>query len=141
MTVRIGLVLGKTGGTFALMKWPFWFGVGGTLGLGRQLFPWVHVNDTVGIFEHAIECETAHGILNAVSPGIVTNYEFTKALGSAMRRPTIFGIPDFLIRCTLHQERANMLLEGVKVVPKRTLESGYKFRYPDVESAITELIQ
>ena len=141
MTIRIGLVLGRGGGSFEQMKWPFWFGLGGTIGSGDQLFPWIHVDDTVGIIEHVIQSDTTQGILNAVAPGIVTNHEFTKALGGAMRRPTIFGIPAFVFQCLLHQERATMLLQGVNVAPKRTLESGYTFKYPDIKSAIAELIQ
>ena len=133
--------MGKSGGTFANLKWPFMFGLGGTIGSGRQLMPWVHLDDTVGIYEHAIENETVHGILNAIAPGIVTNYELTKALGRAMHRPTVFGVPSFVIRMMLHRERAMMLLEGTNVVPRRTIESGYEFKYPDIESATAELVQ
>jgi uncharacterized protein (TIGR01777 family) len=141
VTLRIGLVLGKNGGSFAQMKRPFQFGLGGTIGSGNQMFPWIHVDDTVGIIKHAIEFDNTQGILNAVAPGIVTNHEFTKVLGGALKRPTIFGIPEFVIHCLLHQERAKMLLQGVNVTPKRTIESGYKFKYPDIESAVAALIQ
>nr|XP_054748602.1 epimerase family protein SDR39U1-like [Lytechinus pictus] len=140
VVVRTAVVLGKTGGAMGQMKWPFYFGVGGVIGSGQQFFPWIHIDDIAGIFLHAIENEDVTGVLNGIAPKPVTNHGFTKALGAAMWRPTIFPLPGFVVKGVFGDERAVMLLEGQKVLPKRTLDSGYKFRYPDINSALKEVV-
>ncbi|XP_015915968.1 epimerase family protein SDR39U1 [Parasteatoda tepidariorum] len=136
--VRSGVVLGRTGGIIQQMFWPFYFGVGGTIGSGKQYFPWIHIDDIAGIFTHGVQSVTVHGILNGVSPEIVTNKEFTKAFSRALWRPAVLPIPEFAINLAFGGERARMMMEGQKVVPQRTLESGYKFLYPDIKSAVKE---
>ncbi|XP_030831872.1 epimerase family protein SDR39U1 [Strongylocentrotus purpuratus] len=138
--VRTAVVLGKTGGAMSQMKWPFYFGVGGIIGSGQQYFPWIHIDDIAGIFVHAIENESISGVLNGIAPNPVTNHGFTKALGAAMWRPTLFPLPGFVVKGIFGDERAVMLLEGQKVLPKRTLESGFNFRYPDINSALKEVV-
>ncbi|XP_072024417.1 epimerase family protein SDR39U1-like [Amphiura filiformis] len=138
--VRTGLVLGKDGGAIQQMIWPFWFGVGGVIGSGTQYFPWIHVDDLSGIFTHAIENDDVTGVLNGVSPKIVTNHGFTKAFGRALCRPTIFPLPGFVVNAMFGPDRGVMLLEGQNVKPKRTLESGYKYRYDDIDEALKEIV-
>ena len=122
------------------MIWPFWFGVGGVIGSGSQYFPWIHVDDLAGIFVHAIENDHVTGILNGVSPKIVTNHSFTKAFGRALCRPTIFPLPGFVVNGMFGQERGIMLLEGQNVVPKRTIDSGYKFKYETIDEALEQVV-
>ena len=117
---------------------PFWLGVGGKIASGNQWFPWIHVDDIAGIMCHAIENDNIHGILNAVAPQTNTNSEFTKAFGKALWRPTIFPVPGFIVNTILGAERAELLVDGQKVIPKRTLESGYDYMYPDLDSACKE---
>ncbi|XP_070574776.1 epimerase family protein SDR39U1-like [Ptychodera flava] len=138
--VRTGVVLGKDGGAMQQMIWPFWFGVGGKIGSGRQYFPWIHISDIAGIFVHALESEDVVGVLNGVAPGTVTNSGFTKALGSALWRPTVFPLPGFVVNTMFGSERGVMLLDGQKVIPKRTLESGYQFEYPDIDAAMKNIV-
>ncbi|GIY00124.1 hypothetical protein CDAR_501551 [Caerostris darwini] len=133
--VRSGVVLGRSGGMINQLYLPFYFGLGGPIGTGKQYFPWIHIEDMAGIFVHGIRSENMEGIYNGVSPQIITNKEFTKALARAMWRPAFIPLPPFALELAFGKERANMMLEGLKVTPKRTLESGYKFEYPDIKSA------
>ncbi len=122
------------------MSWPFWFGVGGVIGSGKQYFPWIHIDDIAGIFIHAIENDKVNGVLNGVAPNITNNYGFTKALGSAMCRPTIFPLPGFVVNAVFGADRGIMLLEGQNIEPKRTLESGYQYRFERVEEALKDIV-
>ncbi|XP_066579066.1 epimerase family protein SDR39U1 [Amia ocellicauda] len=156
--VRAGAVLGRDGGAVQMMLWPFWLGLGGPLGSGRQPFPWIHVSDLAGIIAHALQQDNrgprqgegekgeeeevvgVQGILNGVAPADDTNADFVRALGGAMGRPTLLSMPGFALNATLGRERAVILLEGQRVVPERTLASGYVYRYPDLHSALNEIV-
>jgi uncharacterized protein (TIGR01777 family) len=153
--LRIGIVLGKVDrgsllgrlwrvgrsrGLLPIVRLPFCFGLGARLGKGTQPFPWIHIDDMVGILIHVIDDKTASGRYNAVSPGIVSNAAFTQAFASALHRPVVWSIPASLIRRIIGPERASILLEGQNVVPKRTLAMGYAFRYPTIDSAMDDLV-
>lgn len=139
-----GAVLGRDGGAMKQMLIPFWLGLGGTLGSGRQPFPWIHVSDLAGIIAHALEPResspsTEPDVFNGVAPTLNTNFEFTKELGRVLKRPTIFPVPGFFLDVSLGSERAVILTQGQKVLPKRTLDSGFEFQYPDLTSALKEI--
>uniref|UniRef100_A0A673JDZ5 Epimerase family protein SDR39U1-like n=1 Tax=Sinocyclocheilus rhinocerous TaxID=307959 RepID=A0A673JDZ5_9TELE len=142
--VIIRPVLGRDGGAMKQMLIPFWLGLGGTLGSGRQPFPWIHVSDLAGIIAHALEPKeepsTEPDVFNGVVPALNTNSEFTKELGRTLKRPTIFPVPGFFLDVFLSSERAVILTQGQKVVPKKTLESGFEFQYPDLTSALKEIV-
>lgn len=140
-----GAVLGRDGGAMKQMLTPFWFGLGGTLGSGRQPFPWIHVSDLAGIIAHALEPTTPLPsdqpvVLNGVAPTQATNYEFTKELGRIMQRPTVIPVPGFVLDGLLGSERAVILTQGQKVEPKMTLESGFQYQYPDLTTALREIV-
>ncbi|KAK7114925.1 epimerase family protein SDR39U1-like [Littorina saxatilis] len=139
--VRSGVVLGRDGGMIQQIYWPFFLGAGGRIGSGAQWFPWVHVADVAGIITHAIINDHVSGVLNAVAPEPATNAEFTKAFASAMWRPSIFPVPGFVMNTVYGPERGKVILEGQKVIPKKTLESGYKFAFPDLKSACQDVSQ
>ncbi|KAM9322853.1 epimerase family protein SDR39U1 [Pholidichthys leucotaenia] len=143
--IRPGAVLGRDGGAMKQMMLPFWLGLGGTLGSGRQPFPWIHVSDLAGLIAHSLEPpvdtpSTPPQVFNGVAPALNTNYEFTKELGQALRRPTIFPVPGFVMNALMGSERAVVLTQGQKVIPKRTLESGFQYKYPDLRSALKEIV-
>ncbi|XP_074544400.1 epimerase family protein SDR39U1 [Halichoeres trimaculatus] len=145
VVIRPGVVLGRDGGAMKQMKLPFWLGLGGTLGSGRQPFPWIHVSDLAGIIAHALEppVETpppTQQVFNGVAPALNTNYEFTKTLGQIMWRPTIFPVPGFVINTLMGSERGLVLTQGQKVIPKRTLEEGFEYKYPDLSSALKDIL-
>ncbi|XP_026229572.1 epimerase family protein SDR39U1 [Anabas testudineus] len=145
VVVRSGIVLGRDGGAMKQMLLPFWLGLGGTLGSGRQPFPWIHVSDLAGIIAHGLEppadspSPVPH-VFNGVAPALNTNYEFTKELGQVLRRPTIFPVPVFVLNALMGSERAVVLTQGQKVIPKRTLEAGFQYKYPDLTSALKEIV-
>uniref|UniRef100_A0A0B6ZIY9 DUF1731 domain-containing protein n=1 Tax=Arion vulgaris TaxID=1028688 RepID=A0A0B6ZIY9_9EUPU len=138
--LRTGIVLGNDGGMVANIKTPFSLGLGGPIGSGKQWLSWIHVEDLVGIIMHAVETEHCKGVLNATAPKPVTSGTFTKAYASALHRPHLFPMPAFVANAMFGSEAAEVMLDGQKVLPKRTLEMGYQFKYPDIESACKNLV-
>ena len=135
VTVRIGVVLGEDGGAISRMRLPFRLGLGGRLGSGAQWMPWIHVDDVVGLLVHAATEESLDGPLNAVGPTPVTNRDFTRALGAALHRPTIFPIPGVALRLAFG-DLAGVLLASQRVMPVAAQRTGYHFHYPTLEGAI-----
>lgn len=136
---RFGVVLGKHGGALAKMLTPFKLGVGGPLGSGRQPFPWVHVDDAVGAILFAVDDAKLTGPVNVTAPEAATNAAFTKALGRALHRPAFLPAPGFVLRLALG-EMSSMLLGGQKAAPKKLLAHGYRFRHPNLDGALAELL-
>lgn len=142
MVFYVGLALGRSGGTIGNLFWPFYFGVGGPIGSGKQWFPWVHAHDVAGIIEHSIVNENVTGVLNAIAPAQNTNAEFSQAFSRALGWPSWNGysvncipVPLFALNAIYGPVRTQAMAEGQKVIPKRTLETGYQFMYPDLKSA------
>ncbi|XP_006913583.1 epimerase family protein SDR39U1 isoform X2 [Pteropus alecto] len=141
VVVRSGIVLGRGGGAIGHMLLPFRLGLGGPIGSGHQFLPWIHIRDLVGILAHALEASHVQGILNGVAPASTpTNAEFAKALGAALGRPAFIPLPSTIVQAVFGQERAIMLLEGQKVVPRRTLAAGYQYSFPELGAALKEVI-
>jgi len=109
-------------------------------GSGKQFFPWIHIDDMVGMITHALENDHVTGVLNGVAPEIVTNERFTKEYAGALWRPAVFPAPSFVMNFVFGNERAKLLLEGQKVVPKRTLELGYKYKFPELKAALANIV-
>ncbi|MCW5969623.1 MAG: TIGR01777 family oxidoreductase [Blastocatellales bacterium] len=137
--VRIGVVLAREGGALPKMLPAFRLGIAGNLGDGRQWFPWIHQADTVGIIRHALLNDAVRGPINAVAPDIVTNAEFTKALGRALKRPTFFSAPAFALSLVLG-EMAEVVLASQRVLPHVAEATGYRFRFPGLEEALKDLL-
>jgi len=135
--VRTGIVLSAQGGALARMLLPFKAFVGGPIGSGKQWFPWVHVEDEVAAILWCIDREVT-GAVNLVAPGIVTMKEFAKALGRALHRPSWAPVPAAPLRILLGEFAASVL-EGQRAVPRKLLDSGFRFRFPDVDSALRDL--
>lgn len=133
-----GVVLGRDGGMIQQIFLPFFLGIGGKIGTGKQWFPWIHIADISGIIFHAIKTDQVTGVLNGVAPETATNLDFTHAYGSAMWRPTVFPIPTIMVKFLYQSERSKIILDGQKVIPKRTLELGYKYIHPDLKSACSD---
>jgi uncharacterized protein len=135
--VRTGVALGSDGGALEKMLPPFRTGMGGVVGSGRQWISWIHIDDLVGIYLMAIDGLT--GPVNACAPNPVTNANFTKALGEALKRPSVLPVPTFALRALLG-EGAQIVLEGQRVLPKRTEALGYRFRFTDIKDALANLL-
>ena len=134
--VRTGIVLGTDGGALPKILPPFRLGLGGRIGSGRQWMSWIHIEDQIGIYLHAIE--GGAGAYNATAPNPVTNAEFTENLASVLRRPAFLPVPAVALRAMLG-EGATIALDGQRVLPERTLATGYRFRYTQLEPALRSL--
>lgn len=138
--VRTGVALSPSGGALEKMLLPFKLGLGGRLGSGRQWFPWIHIDDIVGIFRHALMTAAVDGPINGASPGIVTNEEFTRELAATLNRPVFFPVPAFALR-VLMGEMAEVIMASQRVVPRAALDTGYKFKHPNLRQALESLLK
>ena len=134
---RTGVVLSGSGGAVAKMLPPFKLGVGGAVAGGRQYLPWVHVEDSAGALAFCLHTEAASGPVNVCAPEPPTNAEFSKALGRALRRPAVMPVPGFALRL-LYGEMAQVVTTGVRMVPARLEQLGYRFRRPELEPALRD---
>jgi len=137
---RMGVVLGGNGGAIERMMIPFRLFVGGVIGSGRQWFPWVHHHDVVAVFLFALSNRELSGPVNLVAPEQVRMREFCSALGKVMHRPSWTRAPGFLVRLGLG-EMADMLLTGQRVAPTALQRAGYRFRFPDLLTALTDVVK
>lgn len=136
---RFGIVLGRNGGALEKMLIPFKLGLGGILGDGKQAFSWIHIEDLKRAYFAAIGNKGFSGIYNLTAPHPVTNKGLTRALGSALNRPTLLKIPSFVLKAK-YGEGAQAIMEGQRVVPKRLLESGFTFKFEKIEDALGDLV-
>ena len=141
VALRIGMVLSPKGGALSRMLPLFRAGLGGVIGGGRQYVSWVALDDLPPIILHALRCGDLCGPVNAVAPRPVTNRDFTEALGSVLSRPTPLPVPAFALRLAVGREMADaLLLASARVLPRRLEETGYDFRYPEIETALRHLL-
>jgi uncharacterized protein (TIGR01777 family) len=139
VNLRFGMVLGQSGGALAKMLRPFRMGAGGRLGSGRQYMSWISLDDAIGAIDHALSTDELHGAVNAVSPHPVTNAEFTRTVGRVLSRPTIFPVPAIAARLAFGEMADALLLASTRVQPARLIHTGFKFRHPDLESALRRI--
>lgn len=133
---RFGIVLARHGGALAKMLLPFKLGVGGSLGSGKQWMSWITLEDVVGAVRFAIENGSVRGAVNVVAPQPVQNAEFTQALAKALRRPGLFPAPAFVLRLALGEMADALLLSSQRVSTQKLQGLGYRFRFPELPSAL-----
>ena len=134
--LRIGVVLSKKGGALAKMLLPFKLGVGGIIGSGKQYWSWIGLNDLVRIISFCVGNEAVSGAVNAVSPHPMTNYDFTKAVGTVLHRPTIFPMPAFAAKLALGEMADDLLLSSIRVEPDKLQSLGFQFAQPELISCL-----
>jgi len=137
-SARFGVILSPKGGALKKMLTPFKLGAGGRVGPGTQWMSWLSIEDAVGILHHLLARELS-GPVNAVA-GAATNRDFTKALGRALGRPTIFPMPAFAARLAFGEIADALLLASQRVEPARLRGSGYAFRHPDLDGALAAIL-
>lgn len=137
--VRTGVVLDRGGGALAKMLPAFRMGVGGRLGSGSHYFPWIHRADMASIYVWLLQNAQARGAYNASAPNPVTNSEFTRALGQALGRPTVLPVPEAALKL-LFGEMSEILLVSDRMLPRRLLDEGFRFGYPDLEGALAAIL-
>jgi hypothetical protein len=137
---RFGMVLSRKGGALQRMLPVFNKGIGGRLGSGRQIVSWIALPEIPYIMQHVIESEGLGGPVNFVAPQPVSNKEFTDAVGRAINRPTALGAPAFALKLAYGQMAEETLLSGARVVPRKLLDSGYQFKYPELGPALKQIL-
>lgn len=138
--LRTGIVLGKNGGALSKMLTPFKLGLGGPLGSGQQWMSWIHMDDIVGIIRYAIANENIKGAINGTAPNPVTNKIFSRTLGKVLKRPAFMPMPAFVLKLMMGEMAEELLLSGQRVVPKKIIAEGYKFKFVDLEDALRDVI-
>jgi uncharacterized protein (TIGR01777 family) len=140
ISVRTGLVLSKDEGVLEQLYLPFKLFIGGPLSTGRQWFPWIHIDDIVGIYLHLIDNESIQGPVNAASPGIVQMKEFAKTFGKVLKRPSLFPVPKFALKLVAGELGEYAVMSQRTSVEKIT-KSGYKFKFENLEEALRKLLR
>ncbi|MEH1951717.1 MAG: TIGR01777 family oxidoreductase [Nostoc sp.] len=136
--LRFGIVLGN-GGALGKMIPPFKLFAGGPIGSGRQWFSWIHVDDLVNLILQALTKPEIEGVYNATAPNPVRMADLSQALGQVMNRPSWLPVPAFAIEALLG-DGAIVVLEGQQVIPKRTVQTGFEYKYPNLQSALTQIL-
>ena len=138
--LRIGIVLGDTGGALAQMTLPFRFFVGGPVGSGEQIVSWIHLDDVVGLLLLAIDDPAAKGAVNATAPSPVSMRELARAIGRALHRPSFLPVPSLAVRVALG-EAAEAVLTGQRVLPRAAERLGYRFRFTSIDDAVADAVR
>jgi uncharacterized protein (TIGR01777 family) len=137
--LRSGLVLSRDGGLLERMVPPFKLGMGARISNGRQWMSWIHIEDHVAMLIKLLHDESASGPYNLTAPNPVTNAEFTATLAETLHRSTRFAAPAALIKLTMG-ERACLLLEGQRILPRRMKESHYQFAFETLTCALKNIL-
>ena len=136
---RIGIVLAREGGMFPKAVLPFKLGLGGRLGPGTQYFPWIHIDDVVGILQFALANVALHGPVNLVAPHPVTNRELTETLARTLHRPAFMAVPQFALDVMLG-ELGKATVESVRASAEKITGLGYAFSHPVLGPALLSLV-
>ncbi|WP_067728739.1 TIGR01777 family oxidoreductase [Oceanobacillus damuensis] len=136
---RFGLVLGKEG-SLPLMSLPVKMYTGGKIGNGEQWMSWIHINDVVHLMEYCLSKPEIEGPVNFTSPKPTRNKDFMKSLSENLKRPYWFRTPSVLIHAIIG-EMGQLITKGQYVLPKKALDNGFEFMYPELKDALTELAE
>lgn len=137
--MRHGLVLGREGATFAALLPVFQRGFGGTMGRPRTWVSWIHVDDDARLALHVLDHEELSGPVVFAAPNPVTQRDFARTFGHAVGKPAMLPMPPFALRL-MYGERADLFLDGHRVMPRQALDSGFEFKYPIIEAALRDLV-
>ncbi len=137
--IRTGLVLSADDGALKQMLPPFKFYIGGPLGSGKQWTSWVHIDDLVRIYLHAIENDKLKGAVNAVSANPVRMIEFAETLGKVLKRPSFFSVPKFVLRIVIGKA-AGVVTSSQRVSSDKLLQSGFNFEFNTLSEALKDLL-
>jgi hypothetical protein len=132
------------------MLLPFHLGLGGRVGDGKQWWSWIHVDDLVSAVHHILSdsrdrgnpasSPVLTGPVNMTAPNPVTNAEFTRVLAHQLKRPARLPVPAFALRLVFGELADEGLLASTRVLPKKLIESGFEFKYPELADALNDLL-
>ena len=135
----MGVVLHPEGGALHKMLPPFRMGAGGRVGSGKQYVSWIHREDYTAAMVRVLEDAALEGPVNVTAPGSVTNSDFAHILGEVLHRPAVMHVPGFVLKAAIG-EMAKVALEGQRVLPRRLLDAGFPFRFPELREALRDLL-
>jgi uncharacterized protein len=136
---RIGVVLDSNEGALAKMKLPYSLFVGGVLGSGKQYLPWIHKDDVARMILWSMDKESIKGAINVTAPSPVTMKEFAHTLGSVMKRPSLFPVPEFVLKLLLGEQHV-IVTQGTKALPQKAREFGFEWSFASLDKAIRNLM-
>ena len=139
--VRLGVVLGPGGGLISRLLPPFRLYLGCRIATKNQWLSWIQIDDVVAAIRFIIERSDLKGVFNLTSPNPVPAKDFYTSLGKVMHRPVLFSVPTFALKLLLRDMAGELFLASQRAIPKNLLHAGYEFRYPDVESALQDIIK
>jgi uncharacterized protein len=139
VVIRVGVVLDRAGGALKQMLLPFKMFTGGPVGSGKQWVSWIHHDDLVGLILLGLDNPHASGPMNGTAPNPVTNKQLARALGRALHRPSFMPTPKFALRLMLG-EVAGLVTTGQRVLPRKALEWGYTFKFPEIDGALRDVL-
>lgn len=138
--LRLGVVLDRDGGAMEQMAQPFRFGIANWLGSGRQWLSWVHRTDVVAAILFLLEHEELSGPFNLTAPNPVTSRGFCQAMKKRKRTWITAPVPGPVMRLMVGEMAGELLLAGQRVVPSALLAAGFEFSYPDLDSALADIL-
>jgi len=141
VAIRSGLVVGREGGVLPKFMMPYRFYLGGWLGSGRQWLSWISLEDEVRAIRFLMEDSSLQGAFNLTSPNPATMGQFSRTLGRVLGKPAWTVVPAFVLRLALGQMADEVLLGSQKAVPRRLMEAGFTFKYPELRDALEAIIQ
>jgi uncharacterized protein (TIGR01777 family) len=141
VNLRIGIVLAKNSGALKQMLLPFRLGLGGRVGSGKQYWSWIGLDDVIGAMLLALENDSLRGAVNAVAPESSPSGDFVRTLGRVLHRPTIFPLPEWVIRNVLGEMGEQLLLTSSRATPAKLLAAGYRFAHPQLDGALRAALQ
>ncbi|MGK8524508.1 TIGR01777 family oxidoreductase [Nocardia asteroides] len=138
--LRSGAVLSRAGGILGMLQPLYALGLGGRLGSGRQYLPWISMADEIGAILFALTDDSMSGPINVVGPAPVTNAEFSRALGRALRRPAPLVVPSFALRALVGEMAQEAILRGPRAIPAALEQAGYQFHHPTIGAALASAV-
>jgi uncharacterized protein (TIGR01777 family) len=138
--IRPGAVLGAEGGLMPRVLSAFRLFLGGYPGSGEQYLSWIHIGDVAGVVRFLIDHDDCRGVFNLTAPNPTMAKDFSDVLGRLMHRPSSLPVPAAVLTTMLGEMAAELLLSSQRVIPARLLQAGYKFKFPDAESALENII-
>jgi uncharacterized protein (TIGR01777 family) len=141
LRLRFGVVLSPAGGALKKLLPVFQVGLGGKLGSGLQRMSWVSLPDAVQVLSTALTDTRYQGVCNVVAPQFITNEEFTRALGKALRRPTLFPVPAKVLQLIFGEMANQTILSDLAVRPQQLTQWGFSYQHPQIDTALAALLQ
>ena len=138
--VRTTLVMSRKRGALGPLMPLLKLGVGGPIGSGKQFWAWINLVDEAAAIIHLLKTPGVHGPFNLTAPEPATCEQMIVGLGKAINRPTFFRIPEFAMKLLIGEAAEELLMVSQKMTANKLMTSGFRFRYPDLQSSINWVV-